>query len=130
MSKPPSAVVLRKKEPEWPGKKPQENCLRQIFLEKLTGHGWEKTFATAFPVWSLEFFAKPFVPDTPFLYLLKTSENRKVCWCFQEVEKGYIGNKWIKVNSLNLAPGILLVFYSWWTYFLVQISFTCTFIFK
>ena len=62
MSKPPSAVVLRKKEPEWPGKKPQENCLRQIFLEKLTGHGWEKTFATVFPVWSLSFLLTHLFP--------------------------------------------------------------------
>ena len=31
----------------------------------------------------------PFVPNAPFLYPLKTSENRKV-------EKGCIGNKWNK----------------------------------
>ena len=28
----------------------------------------------------------------------KKSENHKVFWCFQEVEKGCIGNKWVKLN--------------------------------
>ena len=39
----------------------------------------------------------PFVPNAPFLYPLKTSENRKVFWCFQGVEKGCIGKIWVKV---------------------------------
>ena len=38
----------------------------------------------------------PFVPNTPFLYPLKTSENRKVFRCFQGAEKGCIVNKWIQ----------------------------------
>ena len=38
----------------------------------------------------------PFVPNWPFLYPLKTSENRKVFWCFQEIEKGRIGKEWVK----------------------------------
>ena len=33
----------------------------------------------------------PFVTNAPFLYHLKTSENRK------GVEKGCIGNKWVKM---------------------------------
>ena len=37
----------------------------------------------------------PFVPSASFLYPLKTSENRKVFWCFQRVESGYLGNEWI-----------------------------------
>ena len=37
----------------------------------------------------------PFVSNSPFHYTLKTSENRKV-FCFQGVEKGCIGNKWVK----------------------------------
>ena len=41
-----------------------------------------------------------FVPNVPFLYPLKTSENRKVFWCFQGVEKVYIGNKWVKTIYL------------------------------
>ena len=38
----------------------------------------------------------PFVPNAPFLYPLKTSENLTVFWCFQGVEKGCIGNEWVK----------------------------------
>ena len=41
-------------------------------------------------------FNLAFVPSLPFLYPLKTSENRKVFWCFQGVEKGCIGNEWVK----------------------------------
>ena len=32
-------------------------------------------------------YINPFVPIVPFLYPLKTSENRTVFRCFQEVEK-------------------------------------------
>ena len=38
----------------------------------------------------------PFVPNALFLYHLKTSENFMVFWCFQGVEKGYIGNNCFK----------------------------------
>ena len=41
----------------------------------------------------------PFFPNTPFLYPLKTSENRKVSWCFHGVEKGYIGDEWVNKFS-------------------------------
>ena len=37
----------------------------------------------------------PFVPNGLFLYPLKTSENRKIFWCFPGVEKGFVGNKWV-----------------------------------
>ena len=37
----------------------------------------------------------PFVPNTLFLYPLNTSENLRVFWCFQGVEKRCIGNKWV-----------------------------------
>ena len=37
----------------------------------------------------------PFVPNAPFLYPLKTSENCNVFWCFQGIEKGCVGNKWV-----------------------------------
>ena len=40
----------------------------------------------------------PFVPYAPFLDPLKTSENRKV-FCFHVLEKGCIGNEWVKLNS-------------------------------
>ena len=39
-------------------------------------------------------------PNAPFLYPLKTSENRNVFWCFQGVKKGYICNEKINVNYL------------------------------
>ena len=35
-----------------------------------------------------------FVPSAPFLYPLKTSENRK------GVQKGCIGNKWVKLRRI------------------------------
>ena len=43
----------------------------------------------------------PFIPNTPFLYPLKTSENLTFFWCFQGVEKGCIGNKWVKIQITN-----------------------------
>ena len=44
----------------------------------------------------------PFVPSAPSLHPLKTSENRKVFWCFQGVEEGCIENEWVKqFNDLN-----------------------------
>ena len=46
-----------------------------------------------------EFF-DPFVPNAPFLYPLKTLENRKVFCCFQGVEKGCIGNEWVNQKAL------------------------------
>ena len=43
----------------------------------------------------------PFVPNAPLLYTLKASESLTVLWCFQGVEKGCIGNKWVNVNLLR-----------------------------
>ena len=43
-----------------------------------------------------------FVPSAPFLYRLKTSENRKVFWWFQLIEKGCFGNKWVRNTSISL----------------------------
>ena len=37
----------------------------------------------------------PVVPNAPFLYPLKTSENLTVFWRFQRVEKGWIGKEWV-----------------------------------
>ena len=37
-----------------------------------------------------------FVPNTSFLYPVKTSENRKVFWCYKGIEKGCIENEWVK----------------------------------
>ena len=44
----------------------------------------------------------PFVPNVPFLYPLKTLENLTAFWCFQGVEKGCIGNKLVKQESLYM----------------------------
>ena len=44
----------------------------------------------------LSTYFNPFVPNASYLYPLKTSENIKVFWCFQGVQKGCIESKWIK----------------------------------
>ena len=44
---------------------------------------------------------KPFAPNPPFVYLLKASQNRKVFGCFQGVEKGCIGNEWVKQQDFG-----------------------------
>ena len=38
---------------------------------------------------------KPFVPNTPFIYPLKSSGNREVFYCLQGVKEGYKGKKWV-----------------------------------
>ena len=43
-------------------------------------------------------YINPCVLNAPFLYPLKTSENLKVFWYFRGVEKGCIGNEWVKVS--------------------------------
>ena len=40
-------------------------------------------------------YSNPYVSNAPSLYPLKTPENLGVFWCFQGVEKGCSGNKWI-----------------------------------
>ena len=42
-------------------------------------------------------YLNPFVPSAPFLYLLKTSEKRKIFWCFQGVEERCIWKEWVKM---------------------------------
>ena len=51
---------------------------------------------TRYQIWHKLLYQKnsilnPFVPTTPFLYPLKTSENLTVFWCFQWVEKEWLG---------------------------------------
>ena len=41
----------------------------------------------------------PFVLNAPFLYPLKMSENLTVFRCFQGVEKGCNGSKWVNLNG-------------------------------
>ena len=40
----------------------------------------------------------PFISNAPFLYSLKTSENLPGFLCFQGIEKGWIGNEWVKAD--------------------------------
>ena len=55
------------------------------------------------PFWKLlKKYVNPFAPNGPFLYSLKTPENITVFWCFQGLEKGCIGNKWIKLIRCEL----------------------------
>ena len=44
---------------------------------------------------------KPFIQNVPLLYPLKTLENLTFLWCFQGVEKGCIGNNWVKIQITN-----------------------------
>ena len=43
----------------------------------------------------------PFSTPTP--QRKKTSENHKVFWCFHGVEKGCIGNEWVKTFKIHLT---------------------------
>ena len=67
-----------------------------------TFHLWEFSFN-----WFLITFwlVNPFIPNALFLWLLKLSENRKVFWCFQGVEKGCIGYEWVicKLDTTNFG---------------------------
>ena len=45
----------------------------------------------------------PFVPNAPFFYPLKTSDNLMVFLYFPGVEKGSIGNKWVKSSFRHVA---------------------------
>ena len=63
-----------------------------------------------FTMHALKSFFNPFVLNAPFLYPLKTSENRKVCWCFQEEEKEYIANEWVKFYSKSNMHIFICIF--------------------
>ena len=64
------------------------NMLRSMFY-LLTPWWGNATFVLAF---------NPFVPDAPALYPLKASENLKVFWRFQGLEKGCTANKWVNIS--------------------------------
>ena len=44
----------------------------------------------------------PFIPNAPFLYLLKTTEILTIFWCFQWIEKGCIGLRTCKMFIMKL----------------------------
>ena len=55
-------------------------------------------------IWShLVLYLNLFVPNAPFHYPLKTSENLTVVLGFQRVKKGCIGNKWVKIKYRNFT---------------------------
>ena len=55
---------------------------RVVFIALIYLLGWTFFFLSPCRNNSPIYF-NPFVPNAPFLYPLKTSENRKVFWCFQ-----------------------------------------------
>ena len=59
---------------------------------------------------SLYYTVNPFVPNAPFLNPLKTSEHLMVFRYFQGVEKGCIGNKWVKVVSVPQNAASTIIF--------------------
>ena len=62
-------------------------------------------------------YLNPFIPNALFLYPLKTSENLKIFWCFQGVEKGCIWNEWVKNGFLwRYFWRILLAYFKIATY--------------
>ena len=56
---------------------------------------YSNTIKFRYPTYFLRCFINSFLPNAPFLYPLKTSENFRVFWYFQGIEKVCIGNKWI-----------------------------------
>ena len=81
----------------------------------------------------MKFFINSFVLNTPILYPMKTSENLAVFWCFQEVEKGSIGNKWAKISSVKILYNkknhflysdstTIKTFSKWWIFIIWRIE--------
>ena len=69
----------------------------------------KNTFIKIPIIWN-KVYIYPFVPNVSFLYYLKTSENRKVFCCFQGVEKGCIGNEWVKNLKFLADTRVLVIF--------------------
>ena len=70
---------------------------KKIHLRCLTGFEYVPQYFTVLRL-------NPFVSNTPFLYLLKTSENLTVFWCFQGVEKRCLGKEWVNVETYWQMP--------------------------
>ena len=67
----------------------------QVYIEYIIKH---ETLTTNPPIF---IYINPFVPNAPFFYPPKTSENLTVFLCFQRVEKECIGNEWVN-NIKNI----------------------------
>ena len=75
---------------------------QKLFLTVSTWNQIECAFGYLKAKWAILTLKRrfdPFVPDAPFAYPLKTSQNLTVIWYFQGVEKGCIGNEWFKVRK-------------------------------
>ena len=75
------------------------NYIRALAPDDIKSEIWEDLCKISLKEFSEALQINPFVPNAPFLYPLKTSENHKLFWYFQGVEKGCIdiGNKWVKL---------------------------------
>ena len=69
---------------------------RYLLLSCMTLHKRYTLLAHLFPMHT---FSKP----------LKTSENRTVFWCFQGIEKGCIGYKWVDLLTLQQINDLVSV---------------------
>ena len=67
-------------------------------------------------------FINPLVYSVTFLSPLKTSENLTVFWCYEGVEKGFIGSNWV---NLVITGGFVSAFqrriqdflkHLWWSF--------------
>ena len=83
-----------------------------LSLESATDAKIVKNFYCQIYVSKWQKYINPVVPNAPFLYPLKASENRKVFWCFQGVEKGWIGNKRVKHIEGEKNPKWLWFFHT------------------
>ena len=72
----------------------QSHCWKSIFEYTFVDHHDKSAI--------LDSFILLFVRNGSFPYSLKISENLTV-WCFQGVEKGCIGNEWVKQFSVILS---------------------------
>ena len=70
-------------------------CIISAFNDICAHYFFSGKNGKAIIVWYFLNHINPFIPNAPFIYPLKTPENLTVFWCFQGVEKGCIGYKWI-----------------------------------
>ena len=69
-----------------------------MFLEHVNVFGTREHPFLPKEVFSMRILFNPFAPSAPFSNPVKTSEYLTVFWCFQRVEKGCIGNKWVDLT--------------------------------
>ena len=73
--------------------------IRYHFIKRINGTLALRRIDVKHDSLSVDSLLNPFVPNSPFSYPLKASENLQDFRCFQEVEKGSIGNEWVKLDS-------------------------------